>query len=126
MLRWIGRSLQRKLSVIMLAATLIPLLSLGVFAYLISSRITEENTKQSGIDTLAQMRGNLRFIVEDVNHLSIFLIGEREVQQYLRASGDDGNARVRIQGFYRIWSYPSLTCPILRSTRATAMFPSRR
>lgn len=99
MLRWIGHSLQRKLSVIILAATLIPLLSLGVFAYLISSRITEENTKQSGIDTLAQMQGNLRFILEDVNHLSIFLIGEREVQQYLRTSGGDENARTRIQGF---------------------------
>lgn len=84
---------------IMLVTTLIPLLFLGGFAYTLSSRSTEAKTEQAGIDTLRQMEGNLGFILQDVENMSIFLIGQGEIAQYLRGQEDDQNARERVLGF---------------------------
>jgi two-component system sensor histidine kinase YesM len=83
----------------MLVTSLIPLLFLGGFAFSISSKITEEKTEQAGIDTLRQMDGNLRFIIKDVESMSIFLMGQRDIQQYLSGPEDDVSARTRILGF---------------------------
>nr|WP_091168483.1 sensor histidine kinase [Paenibacillus sp. 1_12] len=99
MWRWMGNSLGRKLTFIMLVTTLIPLMLLGGFAYVISSKITEEKTEQAGIDTLRQMDGNLRFIIKDVENMSIFLIGQSNVQQYINSVDDDVGSQTRIRSF---------------------------
>jgi two-component system sensor histidine kinase YesM len=97
--RWMGFSLRRKLTFIMLVTTLIPLLFLGGFAFVISSKITEEKTEQAGIDTLRQMDGNLRFIIKDVENMSIFLIGQSNIQQYVNSTDEDVATQTRIHGF---------------------------
>lgn len=96
--RWLTSSLQRKLSVVVTASMIVPLLALGLFAFLISSRITEQKTKLSGMDTLKQVEANLRYMLQDVETLSIFLIGERDIQQYLSSNKDDVQERVDILG----------------------------
>ncbi|MDN4600975.1 sensor histidine kinase [Paenibacillus sp. F6_3S_P_1C] len=96
--RWLTSSLQRKLSVVVTASMIVPLLALGLFAFLISSRITEQKTKLSGMDTLKQVEANLRYMLQDVETLSIFLIGERDIQQYLSSDEDDVQERVDILG----------------------------
>ncbi|WP_405156204.1 sensor histidine kinase [Paenibacillus sp. FSL K6-0108] len=96
--RWLTSSLQRKLSVVVTASMIVPLLALGLFAFLISSRITEQKTKLSGMDTLKQVEANLRYMLQDVETLSIFLIGERDIQQYLSSNEDDVQERVDILG----------------------------
>lgn len=129
MKKWIGHSLRRKLSLIILISTLVPLLSLGAFTYLISSRITEEKTKQSGIDTLEQMEGKMSFIVSDIENISLILIGDRDIQQYLSHSGEDEQTRTRVLEFImnlssskpyisNITIYPSKfdTAPLSNST----------
>lgn len=83
MRKWLGYSLRRKLSLLMLLFALIPMLLLGLFAYSISAHLTEKNVMQSGIDTLRQMRGNLTSMIEDVEGMSIYMIGQRDIQQYL-------------------------------------------
>ncbi|WP_328803709.1 sensor histidine kinase [Paenibacillus puerhi] len=97
-LKWINDSLRRKLSLFMLITTLLPLISLGCFAYIISSRSTEEKTKQSGINTLAQMGAKLRFIVKDVENMSIYLIGQQDIQEGMKGQAEDAQARARILG----------------------------
>jgi two-component system sensor histidine kinase YesM len=99
MWRWMGLSLGRKLTFIMLAAALVPLVFLGGFAFTTSSKITEEKTEQAGIDTLRQMDGNLRFIIKDVEAMSLFLIGQSDIQQYLRESQENVSAQTRILEF---------------------------
>ncbi|MFJ2042093.1 sensor histidine kinase [Paenibacillus taichungensis] len=96
--RWLTSSLQRKLSVVVTASMIVPLLALGLFAFLISSRITEQKTKLSGMDTLKQVEANLRYMLQDAETLSIFLIGERDIQQYLSSDEDDVQERVDILG----------------------------
>ncbi|MDK8188526.1 sensor histidine kinase [Paenibacillus sp. UMB7766-LJ446] len=96
--RWLTSSLQRKLSVVVTASMIVPLLALGLFAFLISSRITEQKTKLSGMDTLKQVEANLRYMLQDVETLSIFLIGERDIQRYLSSDEDDVQERVDILG----------------------------
>ncbi|PWW39625.1 MULTISPECIES: cache domain-containing sensor histidine kinase [Paenibacillus] len=96
--RWLTSSLQRKLSIVITASMIVPLLALGLFAFLISSRITEQKTKLSGMDTLKQVEANLRYMLQDAETLSIFLIGERDIQQYLSNDEDDVQERVDILG----------------------------
>lgn len=124
---WIGRSLQRKLSFITLISTLVPLLSLGVFTYLISSQTTEQKLKQSGIDTLRQMEANLRFMMNDIENLSVFLIGQTDIQQYLTSPDANESLRARINGFMtdlasskkyisNITIYPDRSAPFLTTS----------
>jgi two-component system sensor histidine kinase YesM len=96
MRQWMSLSLGRKLSIIIMVSTLVPLLSLGAFTYLISSNVTEEKIKQSGLDTLKQMEGKLRFVVGDIENISMFLIGQSDIQQYLSRSGEDEQLKGRI------------------------------
>jgi two-component system, sensor histidine kinase YesM len=96
---WLTSSLRRKLTFIMLISTLVPLLTLGAFTYSISSKITEEKIKQSGISTLKQMEGNLRFIVSDVENISISLIGQLDIQAFLSHPDENEILRSTIQGF---------------------------
>lgn len=96
---WLTSSLRRKLSFIMLISTLVPLLSFAVFTYMISSDITEEKTKQAGIDTLKQMEANLRFVVSDLENMSISLIGQSDIQEYLNHEDDNEIIRSRILAF---------------------------
>ncbi|WP_434751797.1 sensor histidine kinase [Paenibacillus amylolyticus] len=98
MVRWLTSSLQRKLSVVVTASMIVPLLALGLFAFLFASRITEEKTKLSGMDTLKQVEANLRYMLQDAENLSIFLIGERDIQQYLSRNEDDDLDRIDILG----------------------------
>ncbi|MFS0869856.1 sensor histidine kinase [Paenibacillus xylanilyticus] len=95
---WLTSSLQRKLSVVVTASMIVPLLALGLFAFLISSRITEQKTKLSGMDTLKQVEANLRYMLQDAENISIFLIGERDIQQYLSRNEDHELDRVDILG----------------------------
>ncbi|NHN31323.1 cache domain-containing sensor histidine kinase [Paenibacillus agricola] len=97
--RWMGQSLRRKLTLMMLVISLIPLLFLGGFAFVISSKITEEKTEQAGIDTLRQMDANLRFIIKDVENMSIFMIGQSNIQQYVNALEEDVGNQTRILSF---------------------------
>lgn len=98
MRRWLAFSLRRKLSAIILVSILIPLLLLGLFSFTVSSKVTEEKTKQSGIDTLKQMSDNLDFIIQDVENMSLFLIGQNDIQQFFNHVETDEATRNRILG----------------------------
>lgn len=94
--RLVSHSLQRKLSIMMIISTMIPLLFLGVFSYVTSSRMTERMTKQTGTDTLRRIHESLRVIAQDVQDMSIFLTGDNDVQQYMRGFDFDAPERSRI------------------------------
>jgi two-component system sensor histidine kinase YesM len=89
MRRWLAKSLQRKMSLLLLVAVVLPLLATGVVSYRIASTLTEEKEKQSGINTLRQVADRLEFMVRDVENMSVFIIGEKDVQQYLSNESAD-------------------------------------
>ena len=95
---WLGYSLRRKLSLLMLVFALIPMLFLGLFAYGISAHLTKKNALQLGTDTLRQIRGNLSSMIEDVEGMSIYLIGQRDIQRYLHMQEDHEQLRADIVG----------------------------
>ncbi|CAH1220619.1 hypothetical protein PAECIP111891_05066 [Paenibacillus allorhizoplanae] len=95
---WFGYSLQRKLSFIMLVTTLIPLLFLGTFAFTTSSDITKDKAQQAGLNSLAQMEAKFQFILKDVENISIFLIGQRDIQSYLKRTDENLDAQAQILG----------------------------
>ncbi|WP_256865452.1 sensor histidine kinase [Paenibacillus sp. 32352] len=89
MWRWFGKSLKRKMSLFLLLAILLPLLLTGVVSYTIATSITEDKAKQSGMNTLRQIGGKLDFIIEDVESMSLFIIGQRDIQAYLDDEKED-------------------------------------
>lgn len=82
----------------MLVAAIIPLLLLGGLSFVLSSRITESNAKRAGIDTLRQIEGNVSFMLQDVENISIFLIGLSDVQTWLSGNTENETMRTRILG----------------------------
>lgn len=96
---WFERSLHRKLSFILVAATMIPIILLGCVAYYTSSTITEEKAKLTGINTLHQVNAIMETMVQDVENMSVFLIGQQEVQQYLTRSKTTALEYTRMVGF---------------------------
>ncbi|NOU98142.1 HAMP domain-containing protein [Paenibacillus sp. LMG 31456] len=96
MRHFFSTSLQGKLSVMMLIATVIPLFFQGAFSYTTSARVNEEKTKQIGIDSLRRIQDTLRFIAQDVEGMSIFLTGDKDVQQYMSGFDFDSPERSRI------------------------------
>ncbi|MDP4095893.1 histidine kinase [Paenibacillus sp. P96] len=84
--QWLGRSLKRKLSFILILAMIVPIISLGFFSYDTASSLSEEKAKLTGMNILRQLDTQLQLMVKDVESMSIFLIGDEDVQQYLRAS----------------------------------------
>ncbi|GKU76196.1 sensor histidine kinase [Paenibacillus sp. L3-i20] len=88
-MRWISSSLKRKLSTLLLFSVLIPLLALGLFAYNMASTTTEEKAKQSGTSILRQISMNLEFIVHDIENMSLFMIGQKDIQKFLSSEDVD-------------------------------------
>ncbi|MBD2844076.1 sensor histidine kinase [Paenibacillus sp. IB182496] len=79
-------------------STLIPLLALGFFAYRTASGISEEKAKQSGLNTLRQLEIQMGLMIEDIENMSVFLIGNDEIQRYL-VSEDELVPQTAIVGF---------------------------
>ncbi|MBP1992111.1 cache domain-containing sensor histidine kinase [Paenibacillus eucommiae] len=77
------KSLKSKLSLLLLIAVILPLLATGVVSYWIASNLTEEKEKQSGMNTLQQISDKLDFIIRDVDNMSVFIIGQKDIQAYL-------------------------------------------
>jgi two-component system sensor histidine kinase YesM len=91
MIRWFAKSLNRKLSLLVLPAILFPLLSTGVVSYQIASSVSEEKAKQAGENTLKQITDKLAFIIQDIENMSLFLIGQTDIQLYLDSDVSDVN-----------------------------------
>ncbi|WP_256761062.1 sensor histidine kinase [Cohnella sp. WQ 127256] len=89
MRRWLANSLKRKLSLLLLCAILLPLLSTGVVSYQMATSVTEDKAKESGMNTLKQIKEKLEFVIQDVENMSIFLIGEKDIQLYLDNDEED-------------------------------------
>lgn len=99
MKRWLGKSLKHKLSILIIVATLVPLLFLGLFSYYIAAGLTEEKAKISGMNTLRQLEAYLATMVKDVENMSLFLIGHNGVQNYLRSPEGDFVQQTSITNF---------------------------
>ncbi|MFC4598687.1 cache domain-containing sensor histidine kinase [Cohnella hongkongensis] len=89
MRRWFANSLKRKLTLLLVFAILLPMLITGVVSYRIAASVTEEKAKQSGMNTLKQIKDKLEFVIQDVENMSIFLIGEKDIQLYLDNETED-------------------------------------
>ncbi|MCZ8523184.1 MULTISPECIES: cache domain-containing sensor histidine kinase [Paenibacillus] len=89
MKRWLAKSLKRKLTILLLLAILVPLLSTGAVSYRIAANVAEEKAKEAGMNTLRQIAGKLEFVVQDAENMSLFLIGQKDIQQYLGDEEED-------------------------------------
>jgi len=90
MFSWIGQSLQRKLTVIMILSTIFPILLLGIYSFRISIQGYNQNITQTGNDILNQMEASLSYQLQDIERTSIFLIGLQEIQKYASAENPTG------------------------------------
>lgn len=86
---WFKQSLKSKLSLLILIAVITPLLATGVVSYRIASNLTEKIEKESGMNTLRQVSDKLDFLIDDVETMSVFIIGQKDIQSYLERSDAD-------------------------------------
>lgn len=91
MKKWLGKSLKHKLSLLIIVATMVPLLFLGLFSYRMAGGITEEKAKISGMNSLRQLEAYLVTMIKDAENMSIFLIGHSGVQSYLKSPERETN-----------------------------------
>ncbi|CAI6083036.1 cache domain-containing sensor histidine kinase [Cohnella sp. JJ-181] len=80
---WFKQSLKSKLSLLILVAVIAPLLATGVVSYRIASNLTEKIEKESGMNTLRQVSDKLDFLIRDAETMSVFIIGQKDIQTYL-------------------------------------------
>lgn len=83
----------------MLVTVLIPIGLLGVLSYFITTHLSKERATISGESSIQQLQNTLEFIINDVGNMSIFLIGNQEVQEYLQKEENVLYGRRDIYGF---------------------------
>ncbi|ANS74701.1 hypothetical protein AWM70_08950 [Paenibacillus yonginensis] len=105
MKRFFARSLKHKLSLMVIIATTLPLLCFGFFTYLIATDISEEKAKQAGMNTLRQLRTQLELMTKDVENMSIFLIGDESIQEYMGRPQKGTLVQSSIYGFLMNLAY---------------------
>ncbi|MBU5671179.1 sensor histidine kinase [Paenibacillus brevis] len=105
MRRFFGRSLKHKLSLMVMVSTVLPLLCFGFFSYYIATEISEDKAKQAGMNTLRQIRTQLEFMTKDIENMSIFLIGDNDIQDYLGGTRSDSLLQSSIYGFLMNLAY---------------------
>ncbi|MGP4040856.1 sensor histidine kinase [Gracilibacillus sp. D59] len=99
MKRWFRSSLQNQLTVFMLLAVLLPICLLGGFSYFTAVHLSKERATISSQSSLKQLETSLEFIINDVNNMSIFLIGNQTIQRYLKEGEASVGQRRDIYGF---------------------------
>lgn len=110
MKKWFRRSLQNQLTVFMLLAVLLPICLLGLFYYFSAVNLSKERATISGQSSLQQLEETLEFIVNDVNNMSLFLIGNEDVQSYLKK--DQASVQQR-RDIYGVLSNLTLSKPYM-------------
>ncbi|MCR8843238.1 sensor histidine kinase [Paenibacillus sp. SC116] len=98
-MQWIVRSLHRKMSFVLIFATMVPIVLLGFVSYHTASKITEEKVTMSNLNTLRQINAYMETIVQDVENMSVFLIGQEQVQSYLSKTKANATEYLDMTGF---------------------------
>ncbi|MBW4080163.1 sensor histidine kinase [Paenibacillus sp. S150] len=105
MIHFLSHSLKGKLSLMIILSTLLPLLSFGLFSYMTASSISEEKAKLTGMNTLRQVETQLELMTRDIENMSVFLIGDNEIQRYLTTSQQNSGQQTSIIGFLTNLAY---------------------
>ncbi|WP_066189642.1 sensor histidine kinase [Gracilibacillus timonensis] len=99
MKKWFHRSLKNQLTVFILVVVLIPVGLLGLFSYFMTVQVSKERAVVSGQGSINQLEDTMTFIIDDIENISVFLIGHQAVQDYLSHEGDLYAERREISGF---------------------------
>lgn len=105
MRNWLKQSLRNQLIFYILIAVIAPVFFLGIVSYISAVNVSEERANISGISSIGQLETSLNFIVEDVTSLSVFLIGNRDVQDYMDKNTSTPRQRSNINGFLANLAY---------------------
>lgn len=105
MKHWIQSSLKNKLFVFIFLSVIIPVFLLGIVSYISAVNISKERAEISGASVLKQLQTSLNFIIEDVEGMSVFLIGNRDVQDYMQGENYTPRQRSNINGFLANLAY---------------------
>ncbi|GGJ60725.1 cache domain-containing sensor histidine kinase [Virgibacillus salexigens] len=99
MKKWFHRSLKNQLIAFILIVVLIPIIILGLISYYSTVQLSKDRAEISGESFLEQIQDSISFIINDVENMSVFLIGNQAVQEYLQVEGDPIYPQREIYGF---------------------------
>ncbi|WP_409341815.1 sensor histidine kinase [Paenibacillus sp. MBLB4367] len=78
-----GMKLQTKLILMYLAIAILPLALLGAFSYQRSASVVLDKVCQTVLENLSQVNYSLTYFVKDIEQLSMYVYGNREIQEVL-------------------------------------------
>ncbi|WP_274652098.1 cache domain-containing sensor histidine kinase [Paenibacillus humicola] len=78
-------SLRYKILIFSLLMTLVPILIVGSFSYVRSTKIVRDQASKLNMETLKQIAYNIEFIINDVRGISINMINNQRLNQYLKS-----------------------------------------
>lgn len=105
MKKWLQRSLKNQLVLFISLAVMIPVGIFGIISYTSAVQVSKERANISGESSLSQLQNSLDFIVDDMLSMSVFLIGNRDVQAYMEDDSSTPRQKSNIAGFLSNLAY---------------------
>src|SRR5699024_6828521 len=102
---WLRQSLKNQLILFISMSVIIPVIIFGVISYSSAVKVSKDRANISGKSSITQLQTSLEFIVNDVLSMSVFLIGNRDVQDYMENNDSTPRQRSNITGFLANLAY---------------------
>jgi len=83
-------SLQYKILIFSFIVIIIPILTIGIFSYMQSSKIIQQKVSISNLNTVRQIGERIEFIFQDTHDMSLFLIQNEEVRSFFKLENKNG------------------------------------
>src|SRR5699024_6999659 len=99
MKNWLARSLKNQLILFISLTVIIPVIIFGTISYASAVKVSKDRANISGESSLSQLQNAFDFMIEDVLSISVFLIGNRDVQDYMENDTSTPRQKSNIAGF---------------------------
>ena len=100
-------SLQYKILIFSFIVIIIPILIIGIFSFIQSSKIIQQKVSISNLNTVTQIGERIEFIFQDTHDMSLFLIQNEDVRSFfkLENNNEEGNISAKKMNLERSLLY---------------------
>lgn len=97
-----GMDLKRKLIILFMIISVIPLTALGLLSYNHASHTVQQKVYQTILESLSQITFSINYVISDVEQLSMYIYSNSDVQQVLSVDGEERSVADRYRDEQRI------------------------
>jgi hypothetical protein len=97
-----GMDLKRKLIILFMIISVIPLTALGLLPYNHASHTVQQKVYQTILESLSQITFSINYVISDVEQLSMYIYSNSDVQQVLSVNGEERSVADKYRDEQRI------------------------